>query len=265
MTNIYLSIQYGHMKEYLKQLGFSDTEAVVYLYVVERGRVTPAHISRDTGIKRPTVYAATNELVTKGVLFEDIGGRSKYFMANPKDLEKLVVAQKKKILTDESLISQIMPELLEKASTADTPIPRVRYIRDEDLKDFFYTQSPVWDQSMLERREMSWWGHNSADLTQYPIYREWIDWYWKRVPRGIEVHLLSPEHDGEHKMVQDKYPRRHIHFWDEEHDASQWIVGDYVILVVTKHTPHYAIEIYDRLMADSLRKTYRKLWQLMDE
>ncbi len=251
------------MKEKLQQLGLNKTEIEVYLYVLSQGRATPALVSKDTGIKRPTVYAAAIELIRRGIMSEDIGGTSKYLVASPKDLEQLIIGEKQKLLRDEALIEALLPELEELSRSARTPIPRIQYVRESELKEFFYKQTPVWNQSMIDAGETSWWGYNSRDLTEHAFVREWVDHYWRTAPRKIDLHLFSPEHAGEKEIQKKKYERRHIKYWDEEHNASQWIMGEYIVTVVTKQKPQYVIQIKDALMAESLRKLYRKLWGLI--
>ena len=251
------------MKEKLQKLGLNPTEIEVYLTILSLGKATPALISRDAGIKRPTVYAAAGELVRRGIVIEDLGGRSKYFAASPGDLKKLVVSEKQRILEEEETVNLLMPDLLAISANASSPAPHIQYVREEELKDFFYRQSPIWNESMLFTRETSWWGYNSRDLTEHKFIRDWIDHYWKLAPQKIDLHLFSPEHPGEKELQKNDYPRRHIKYWNNEYEASQWVMGDYIVMVVTGQTPQYAIQIKDRLMAESLRRTYRQMWNLM--
>ena len=82
------------MKEKLIELGFTKTQTEVYLAVLARGRATPALISKDTGIKRPTVYAAAIELIKLGIMGEDFGNKMKYLTATLKDFEQLISRKK---------------------------------------------------------------------------------------------------------------------------------------------------------------------------
>ena len=252
------------MKEKLQELGLNKTETDIYLYILSQGRVTPVTISKDTGIKRPTVYAAATELVRRGIISENVGGKTKYYTASPKDLEAIIVTEKQLLLKNEALLQSLLPDLKELSRSAHSPIPRIQYIRESDLEDFFYKQAPVWTQSMIDTQETSWWGYNSKDLTEKKLVRDWIDHYWRTVSKKIELHLFSPNHAGEASMQEKEYDRRYIKYWDEESDASQWIMGDYIVTVVTKQKPQYLIQIKDRLMAESLRRVYRRLWRELE-
>jgi hypothetical protein len=187
----------------------------------------------------------------------------KYLTATLKDFEQLISRKKEEIKKEENLVLQLLPELQDIARSATSPVPRILYVSESELKDFFIKQSPIWNQSMLDIGETSWWGYNSYDLVQHKFAREWVDWYWKNSPRKIELHLFSPDNEGEREIVKKNYDRRHIKYLSEEQDSSLWILGDYIIMIVTNQKPQYAIQIKDRLMAESLRRTYRKLWQLI--
>ena len=71
------------MKEKLQQIGLNSTEIDIYLALLEHGKITPANISRITGINRSTTYAAADELKKKGIIEEDLSGKTKYLIALP--------------------------------------------------------------------------------------------------------------------------------------------------------------------------------------
>lgn len=251
------------MKEKLLKLGFTKTQTEVYLAVLARGRATPALISKDTGIKRPTVYAATTELIKLGIMGEDLGNKTRYLTVALKDFERLVLKKKEEIKKEELLISSLLPELQEVARSATSPIPKIVFISELEIRDFFYKQIEVWNQNMIETGETSWWGYNSDDLIKHKFAREWIEHYWKVTPRKIDLYLFSSLHEEEKELTKKKFERRNIKYWNGDHDSTLWIMGDYIVMIVTNQKPQYAIQIKDRLMAESLRRTYRKLWQLI--
>jgi predicted DNA-binding transcriptional regulator len=250
------------MKEKLAKLGLNKTEIEIYLYLIARGRATASLISKDTGIKRPTVYAAAAELARRKIVTEDFGGTSKYFTASARDLENTVLAKKKEIIDEESLVNSVLPDLKKLAQNANTPTPHIQYVREADLTEFLSRQTPIWDSNMLETGETSWWGYNSKGSTASKQARDFVDYYWKNSSKKIDLHLFSPDHQGEQELRKNKYERRFIKYWDEEFNSSLWIMGDYIVLSVTNQKPQYLIQIKDRIMAESLRRTYRRLWNL---
>ena len=56
--------------------------------------------------------------------------------------------------------------------------------------------------------------------------------------------------------------RRQIRFWEgKEVESTQWIVGNYVIYIVTRQKPWYAICIENPLIAKTNRDLFKKLWK----
>ena len=251
-----------HMKEKLLKLGLNKTEIDIYLYLLSQKRATAADISKNTNIKRPTVYAAISELIRRKIVSEDLGGNSKYFIASAADLQNVIIAKKKDVLEEESLVNSLLPDLKKLAQDENVLTPKIQYVQESNLKDFFLKQESIWNESMLEIGETSWWGYNSSDATLHKSTQDWIEHYWKTAPKQIDVHLFSPEHPGEKELRQKKYARRHIKYWEEEFGSSLWIMGDFIVISVTNKNPQYLIQIKDKVMAEGLRRTYRRLWNL---
>ena len=89
-----------HLIEPLKNLGLSEKEVLVYLALLQLGSATPYQIAKKAGIKRPTAYVISEELVSKGLIVH-IPGEEKlrYIAKNPEAFfeeqeEKLAAARK---------------------------------------------------------------------------------------------------------------------------------------------------------------------------
>jgi hypothetical protein len=56
-----------------------------------------------------------------------------------------------------------------------------------------------------------------------------------------------------------------IKFWKKDFNftATNGILGDYVILVMTKQRPHYIVEIHDAVYAENMRQVFRNLWDVI--
>ena len=82
------------LQQLLKQLEFSEKESQVYLAVLAQGKILPVDVAKITNINRATVYSVAKELIKKGVIAEDLGGKARYLVAlPPKDLDKLATKQ----------------------------------------------------------------------------------------------------------------------------------------------------------------------------
>jgi sugar-specific transcriptional regulator TrmB len=56
------------LTQLLKNIGFSEKEATVYLTLLELNEALPAGIARKTGLKRPTTYLVLEELQKRGIV-----------------------------------------------------------------------------------------------------------------------------------------------------------------------------------------------------
>lgn len=99
----------------LSNLGLSETESEIYLYLLENGAKTPLNLSRATGINRTKIYRLLDLLSQKKLIEESLTERGKKFKAShPSNLELLIHADeerlksKKDIAQDTiSLLSQL--------------------------------------------------------------------------------------------------------------------------------------------------------------
>ena len=69
------------IEEKLKEIGLSETETKLYLINYKRQRISPSVLSKESNIKRPTVYASVGELVRKGLVEEDNTGKNKIYIS----------------------------------------------------------------------------------------------------------------------------------------------------------------------------------------
>lgn len=250
------------VEQSLAKLGFSEKEVALYLVLLKHGKMTPAEITKITRINRPTVYSVGKELVKKGLLFEDLGGTSRAFVARPPDELAVLTNREEKKLTEKKLVVQRAIEELKTVSQgAKYEVPKIVFIPEEEFRDYFFKQTKKWHASMLQH-DATWWGFQ--DHTFAEQFQDYIDWHWqKAAPKTLELKLLTNDSDVEVKMAQNPYPRRHVRFWNANGSftASTWVCGDYVIMAITNVHPYYLVEIHDRTFAHNLRLIFKGIWE----
>ena len=143
------------------------------------------------------------------------------------------------------------------------PTPKVRVVTGKDIEEFLYQQTPVWEESMKNVRETTWWGFTDEVFVGHPPYHEWILWYWKRAPRQFDLKLLTNDSKIEEEMKRKKLTRRETRVMDDgaNFTAGQWVLGDYIVSTVTSSKPHYLTQIHDPVLAHNLRELYKNLWK----
>ena len=89
----------------LQEIGLSEKESLVYLAALRLGPSTPLRLASLSGIKRATVYNVLESLKGKGLLFTQLEGMKKRFVAEgPDRLEALLDSRK-------ALVQKILPDL----------------------------------------------------------------------------------------------------------------------------------------------------------
>lgn len=109
----------------LQDAGLNETEAKIYLAVLELGQTSVSRIARKSGIKRTTVYLSLENLIKRGLLSQIIKDGKKFvFAEDPRVLERIMEERKNRI-------AKLMPEILSFANLIDKK-PAVRYFEDTD-------------------------------------------------------------------------------------------------------------------------------------
>lgn len=100
-------------KQRLKQIGLSDNEATVYLAVLEKGRITPTEVAKETDLNHVTSYRVLKYLVEKGLISENREGKKKLYFSveDPDRIQKYLRSKKNEIDEQEKYLEDLMPNL----------------------------------------------------------------------------------------------------------------------------------------------------------
>lgn len=251
----------------LINIGLTETEASVYLALLENSRLSPNGIARLTGLKRTTIYAAADELARKGVIQKDDSKKTIYYVCgSPDDLMNLVQKDARELKEREAHIKLLIPQLEQLPKNKHFTIPKVQTIAEADIEDFMYRRAPLWKQSMLDTGETTWWGFRDGSVMQLEKQRQFVKWFWETAPESIDLKVFgadTPAENDAEQTLSNHVPSRRVvrNIKGEPFTANQWVAGEYIINYVTAQKPHYMVEIRDRLLADNLRSLYKRLWE----
>lgn len=244
----------------LKSIGFEDKEIKVYLALLKSGKNTPAVLAKITGINRATVYNIAKSLTLKGIVAEDLSGKTLYFVPLPiSSLEHIFDRQQRELREKEVLAKKAIEQLSLISAGHTYPVPKIRFIEEDGLKDFLYDNIRKWQKDAL-RLDGTIWGFQDKTFAQ--AYKEWIEYIWhtkEAKDERYKVYHLTNVSDFEKTFR--KYSKRHIKFLEKVDFTSTVIVaGDYLFMVVTKQHPFYLVEIHDKTLAHNMREVLRELW-----
>ncbi|HEY4506025.1 MAG TPA: helix-turn-helix domain-containing protein [Candidatus Paceibacterota bacterium] len=247
------------LEERLIKIGFTKKEAEIYIALLRRGKATPARLAKDTGINRATVYASCGALCERGVIAQDLGGRTLYYSAYPpEDLLRIVDKEKKEIFEKERDIRAVISDLSSLPIGTRYSIPKIKFIEELNFEDYLYKQAKEWYKS-AQKIDKIWWGFQ--DHTFVEKYEKWISWLWDHTPTDVSARLITNQSLVEEK-VKGKFERRLIKFWNRtgKFTATVWVVGEYTVMLYTKERPYYLVEIRDSMISHNLREVFKNLW-----
>ncbi|HAV11227.1 MAG TPA: hypothetical protein DCX32_01655 [Candidatus Moranbacteria bacterium] len=247
------------IQELLRKLELSDKEIEIYSALFGQGKTTPARLAKATSINRSTVYAVLGQLKEKGLVVEDISAKILYFSpASSEQVEEMFYRQQEQLKEKKKIASKLAEELEKIPQSKSYAIPKIRFIEESDLEDFMYQQMPKWNDSAREH-DATGWGFQDHSFAQQ--YRKFIDWAWKKYQ--LQVNLLSNESEVEKKLKKQFDEKRNIRFWAKDLDftSSFWIIGDYMVMIITRQKPYYLVEIHDAVLAHNMREVFKKIWK----
>lgn len=251
------------LEQTLINLGLTEKETAVYLEVLKRGRAGATDVAKATKINRTTVYSVAKELVKKGFILEDLSSKTSSLVAvPPQDLKFLIQKEEKQLEQKKQAIGKMIEDLQQLTMESQYAIPKITYIQEYDLEDYLYKRSDEWHASIMKHDGILW---GFQDHTFAEHYENWINWEWRiGGPKNLRLRLFSNQSEIEEKNRAKEFSdRRQIKYWKQpqQFTGTVWVHGDYLILVQTRHKPHYLVEIYDILLAENMRRFFSGVWE----
>lgn len=124
------------LERVFKQLGTTENHAIIYQYLLDKGRSTILTLARDTSIPRSSIYEYLPQLISFGFVKESKEGKSKvYEPQSPKLIEDQLETRLKQVRQDYEEISLNMEELMRRYENTFR-IPKVTYLNGKaDLRE----------------------------------------------------------------------------------------------------------------------------------
>jgi len=251
----------------LKKLGLNEKEVKIYLTLLKSGKTKPGTLAKLTKLNRPTLYHLAKGLISKGIIAEDLSGKTLNLVPLPSEsLTKMLDQDKREINAKEELIKKAISEISLITPGKAYPVPRIRFIEEDNLEKYLFDNMVKWLNNILEK-DATWWGFQDHSFVEN--YENFISATWKTKewndPR-YKAQVITNVSKIESK-IKGKYPqKRGVRFLpDVDFTATVWVCGDYLIVINTREHPFYLFEIHDQLMANNMREMFKKLWSLAKE
>ncbi|MBU0708140.1 hypothetical protein KJ596_00090 [Patescibacteria group bacterium] len=246
------------MKEQLIRFGLTDNEAKVYLTLLESGGLGVKELVDKTKLARGVVYFLVDELINKElVLKRSRKGKNFYVTASPIFLKDLISDQLKEVQTKDSVLTKILPDLLEKFQK-QTHSPVIQfYDGREGVKK-------VYQDTLQEKQEIL------AILQRAEIDPEILRWLrrsytLKRARLGIPARVILAQDEKSDEYVKESKERlrdvvtvpKDVFPVKMEVDIYGSKVG---FISCHKEAPHFGVIVNSPYVADALRGLWNLAW-----
>ncbi|VAW16825.1 hypothetical protein MNBD_BACTEROID05-74 [hydrothermal vent metagenome] len=233
----------------LKDFGFNDVEAGIYVTLLKNGKSTVSDIAKNSGLKRPTIYQYIDDLAARSLIRKTFKGkRLLYYPEDPKKLLNLADNIKKKA-------EKVFPELqglFIKSSTR----PVVRFYEGKEAIRSIYreatsTSKVVWSVFSAERYFKTFTEKDGNEFLDN-IHKnggELRDMVL-RTPSGIEY----VKQDWGGKVAKSKLLPTDFAF-----SVDMMVVGDKLILISFENM--IAVVIENQEIADQQMQFLRFVWK----
>lgn len=225
----------------LEQLGLTEAEAKIFLYLIENGKSTASIISKKVQVNRTTTYDALNRLLAKGFATYVVGANVKHFMpTKPVNIVKYFQEKEKQA----EIVSQKLNSLQKE---------------EEELFEIFEGKKGIkvilWD--ILNYKEYVAFGSSGKFLEV--MEHDFIQFQNKKRTLKIKSRILQTSISEELKKVA--FAQFRVIPNEHRSPITTIIYGNKVAILIWGLTPH-AILITSKQVSKQFMIQFELLWKL---
>lgn len=210
--------------EILQEIGLSNTEAKVYLAILELGSALAGEITKKSEVNRTNVYDALERLIQKGLVTYVITANRKVFEpVNPEALQDILKDK-------EERLNSVMKELQFKFKAGRSKEEAVIFKGKKGIKSIF-------EDVLKEKKDLFAYGAESKFADMFPAYQK--EWNERRAKLGIKIKMIYNEKVRQRK-VKERLKLTNMRFLPESYDFPSMVMiyGDKVVTVVWTELPY---------------------------
>jgi DNA-binding MarR family transcriptional regulator len=248
--------------DFISKLGVDPEAARVYLGLAGAGALTAQEIAKHTGIPKTTVYRRTEELISLGIVEEQIDEYKKRYLAtNPNLLGLLVTKKEEEAKQLRSQLPEVANILLGQLQGHD-PETKVLFYRGKDG-----IQQMVWNTLRSKTDLVGYTYRVLNSVVGSDFAEKWNgefsflkikarDLYSDEFIKSKKDPRLSEP--GDWKAWESRYLPPEI--LDVRHQMD--IYNDVVAIYNWHEGEVFGVEIYNQKVADMQRQIFEVLWKL---
>ncbi|RLE38854.1 hypothetical protein DRJ17_02765 [Candidatus Woesearchaeota archaeon] len=233
------------MNQILVEAGLTDSEAKVYLTLLDLGMDLAGTIARKSGIHRRSVYDILDRLIEKGLVSYIVKNNQRHYEAT--DPIRLIELLKEK----ERKIQEVLPRLQLKYSMT----------REKQETNFYRGKNglkTVFEDQLKEGKEILIFGANVDVNEVIKFYFPHFD--RARVQKKIKVKFIFSEDARDNPAIK-KIPLKEVRYIPKgfSSPAATYIYGNKVAIILWSENP-LAILIKQKEIADNYKQFFKFVW-----
>lgn len=238
----------------LKQIGFNEKGAKVYLAALELGPTNIQNLTKKSGIKRSTVYEMIKNLKSLGLMSEIIKGKRKLIIASEPENLKRGLKEKEKLL------DEIMPEL-KSVSNIGFVKPKIMFFEGrKGLRE-------IYQDTLKTKKGIIYWispAKSTTETVGEDFLSNYVENRTRKKIRAKLIHITS-------NMAYYRYldPRsyestlRDVRFTPNEINISNSIaVYDSKVAIISSRKEGFGFIIESNDYAQSMKVFHNLLWNI---
>jgi sugar-specific transcriptional regulator TrmB len=182
-------------KKELENIGFSEGEADVYLYLLKNGEKSAGEIIDGTKLKRGNTYNILESLVTKNLIIQTIKNKiACFYVENPRSLLQYIDQKKSELENKKNITETLMPSLIS-IYQLTTNKPVVSYYEG---KDGF---AHILNDTLTSKTEVL--QYIDVEILETHFKKEGEEYLKKRAKLNIEKKLLVIDSPFARKLYEN--------------------------------------------------------------
>lgn len=242
----------------LQNLGLSENESEIYLYLLSKKNESVLDISRSTKISRAQVYRSLDSLSGQGLVsVEGRLNKRKFEALSIKNLEQIVSQKKAHIDLMQDSLNVLFNNYSDLFASKDSGIKVVHYKGYEGLKTITWNSTKANDVFRIFELNQDMTGFTDFDFAE-KVRMEFVKNDLKELRQITNLKRILPWTNIEElvEIVEFRYLNPSLLTMS----AEIIVYNDVVAMYSLKNKELVGIEIYNEQLADMQKKTFDYIW-----
>lgn len=242
----------------LEAFGLNQKEVAAYLFMLQKGVLTPLELSRLTHINRTTLYRLLEKLKEIGLVEEITEDKSTSFRAVGPERFQMVIARKEAEL---SKLKQLLPEIVNKLkATEDSSLPSTKVVYYRGKSGL---QQLLWN-TLQPKTEVVGYGYKSwnegvGKNFAEKLRQECVD---RKIQSKEILNIFADDFTDNKRYLTESYQQRILPKSALEINHDTYIYNDVFAFYHFYKDELFGVEIHNSEIVKTQRQIFYLLWKM---